>query len=90
MSVLPGLSGFELYQRLLQSYSKLPVIFISGDDEPSGVDRARELGAVAYLAKPTLAGDFLDAITRALNLSGGTQLPKLRKCSTAFVEFCNL
>jgi CheY-like chemotaxis protein len=56
MSVLPGLSGFELYQRLLQSYSKLPVIFISGDDEPSGVDRARELGAVALSGKTNVGG----------------------------------
>jgi FixJ family two-component response regulator len=63
---LPGLSGFELYQRLLEAGVKLPVIFITGDDRPPGPKRARELGAIAYLLKPFSERDLLDAVTRAL------------------------
>jgi FixJ family two-component response regulator len=69
---LPGLSGFELYQRLLESGLKTAIIFITGADDPSGVDRARELGAIAYLLKPIPAEDFLDAITRALGWDEAT------------------
>jgi CheY-like chemotaxis protein len=71
---LPGLSGFELYQRLLESDSKLPVIFITEDDGSSGARRAHKLGAVAYLSKPVPEQDLLDAITRAL-IGQSTGLP---------------
>jgi FixJ family two-component response regulator len=68
---LPGLSGFELYQRLLEAGAKLPVIFITGDDSPSGPKRARELGAIAYLLKPFAGRELVDAVTRALNSEKG-------------------
>jgi Response regulator len=68
---LPGLSGFELYQRLVESDSRLPVIFITGDDNPSAAKRARELGAVAYLLKPMSGPDLLNAVTGALRLDRG-------------------
>jgi FixJ family two-component response regulator len=68
---LPGLSGFELYQRLLEAGAKLPVIFITGDDSPSGPKRARELGATAYLLKPFAGRELVDAVTRALNSEKG-------------------
>src|SRR5207302_8138386 len=49
---LPGLSGFELYQRLIEAGAELPVIFITGHDNSLGFERAREVGAIAYLLKP--------------------------------------
>jgi len=67
---LPGLSGFELYQRLIKTGAKLPVIFIT-----AGSERAREVGAIAYLLKPVPKREPLDAITRALSLGKGTRLP---------------
>jgi FixJ family two-component response regulator len=65
---LPGLSGFELYQRLLESHWKLPVIFITGNESPSTAEWARKLDAIAYLVKPISEEDLLDAITRGLSL----------------------
>jgi FixJ family two-component response regulator len=50
--VLPGLSGFELHQRLAEAGRKTPVIFITAHDEPAGRERARQAGAIAYLIKP--------------------------------------
>jgi FixJ family two-component response regulator len=67
---LPGLPGFELYQRLIKTGAKLPVIFIT-----AGSERAREVGAIAYLLKPVPKRELLDAITRALSLGKGTRLP---------------
>jgi FixJ family two-component response regulator len=36
---LPGLSGFELYQRLIEAGAELPVIFITGHDNSLGFER---------------------------------------------------
>ena len=72
---LPGLSGFELYQRLIETGAKLPVIFITGNDSSSGFARAREVGAIAYLLKPIPNGELVGAVTRALTFGNGTRLP---------------
>ena len=65
---VPRVSGLEVLERLraeagLQS---LPVFMLSGSDDPVGIERARSLGAKAYLVKPPLAGDLL----RVLRASG--------------------
>jgi FixJ family two-component response regulator len=70
---LPGLSGFELYQQLLEAGAKLPVIFITGGDRPSGAKQARKLGAIAYLLKPFPEQELVDAVTRALSLGQSTR-----------------
>ncbi|MEO8136439.1 MAG: response regulator [Betaproteobacteria bacterium] len=58
---LPGLSGFELYERLVAVGRKPPVIFITARDDPVHQDRARQLGALDYLVKP-FSGRALSAI----------------------------
>jgi FixJ family two-component response regulator len=68
---LPGLSGFELYQRLIETGTKLPVIFITGHDNSLGFERAREVEAIAYLWKPFAGRELMDAVTRALSLGKG-------------------
>jgi FixJ family two-component response regulator len=72
---LPGLSGFELYQRLIEAGAELPVIFITGHDNSLGFERAREVGAIAYLLKPFPGRELVDAVTRALSLEKGMRLP---------------
>src|SRR5262245_31921072 len=49
---LPGLSGFELHRRLVQSGMRQPVIFITAHDDPEWRTRAASAGASAYLTKP--------------------------------------
>src|SRR5262245_31740790 len=49
---LPGLSGFELRERLVRDGVKTPVIFITAYDEPQARQHATQAGAVAYLTKP--------------------------------------
>ena len=72
---LPGLSGFELYQRLIEAGAELPVIFITGHDNSLGFERAREVGAIAYLLKPFPGRELVDAVTRARSLEKGMRLP---------------
>lgn len=51
---MPGLDGFQLAEalRLDLKTSEIPLVFLSAETEPANADRARELGALAYLTKP--------------------------------------
>jgi CheY-like chemotaxis protein len=51
---MPGLDGFQLAERLRGDARThgMPVIFLSGEVGQANAQRARTLGAVAYLTKP--------------------------------------
>jgi len=66
---LGSLSAFEVYDRLVASGRRVPVIFITGHDTPSNQERARAAGALAYLVKPFDEAPLLDAIRRAMERS---------------------
>ena len=59
---LPGLSGFELHEHLLKRGIHLPVVFITGQDQPHGREKARKAGAAAYLTKPFPAAELIAAV----------------------------
>ncbi len=59
---LPGLSGFDLRKCLIESHSRIPVIFITGHDRARMEDEAMKLAAIAYIRKPFDERDLLDAI----------------------------
>jgi len=63
---LPGMSGFELQQRLKQRGRERPVIFITAHDVPSSQEQARQAQAVAYLPKPFPGLNLMAAVTDAL------------------------
>jgi FixJ family two-component response regulator len=67
---LPGLTGFELYDRLTTAGSTPPVIFISAHDEAAGRAQADRVSAIAYLSKPFPGRSLLDAVARALDRRG--------------------
>jgi FixJ family two-component response regulator len=62
---LPGMSGFNLQEHLVESQSRIPVIFITGHDSYRMEDEAMRLGAIAYLRKPFDEQCLLDAIQLA-------------------------
>lgn len=59
---LPGLSGFELHDRLRQCGIEVPVVFITGQDHPHNREKALKAGG-AYLIKPFPAADLLAAVS---------------------------
>ena len=59
---LPGITGFELYEKLLLKGSKYPVLFMTAHDNPQWQERANKAGAVAYLKKPFLEQKLFEAI----------------------------
>ena len=68
---MPGMSGLELQQKLLQAGSNLPIIFITGHgDVPMAVEAMRH-GAIDFLRKPVNETDFLDRISSALDHESG-------------------
>lgn len=64
---MPGLSGLELQQKLIEMGSSLPIIFISGHgDIPMAVD-AMQKGAFDFIQKPFRDQELLDRISEALS-----------------------
>lgn len=74
---LPGGDGFVVAQRLktLVQTSATPVIFITASKKAGLKERARELGAVAFLEKPFTATEMADAIEMSLYSSSTEEAP---------------
>jgi DNA-binding NtrC family response regulator len=63
---LPGLSGLELQQRLLDAGRNTSIIFLTGHaDVPTSV-RAMKAGALDFLTKPFADAELLNAIRQSL------------------------
>ena len=63
---LPGLSGFELHERLRRGGTNAPVIFITAYGDPASLAQARVAGAAGYFTKPFSGPAFLEAIANAV------------------------
>ena len=64
---LPGMSGLEVQAELGRSHPTLPVIVVTGRDDPGLSERVFAAGAVAYLKKPFDEQALLGAIESAVN-----------------------
>ena len=62
---LPGLSGFELRDRLVEEGSHAPVVYMTAHDEPAARERAA-LEAAPLFMKPVDGKELLAAIDQAL------------------------
>jgi len=63
---LGGMSGIELWHRLKDSGSTLPVIFITAVDDDALELEAIQAGCVGYLHKPFPASLLIGAVNKAL------------------------
>jgi len=59
---MPGLSGLDVFERLMNEGSPLSVIFVTAYDESGRRDEALKAGAVAFLQKPFDDRDLLEAL----------------------------
>lgn len=79
---MPGMSGLELQQQLLQLASTLPIVFITGHgDVPLAVEAMRH-GAVDFLRKPVNENDLMERIQQALDEETGHWNRKLDQSET--------
>lgn len=70
---MPGTSGFAGLAQWQKRFPGLPVVMMSGDDDPGLVRSAIEQGALGYIPKSSTSEVILSALR--LVLSGGTYLP---------------
>jgi FixJ family two-component response regulator len=66
---LGGISGIELYRRLLSCDSAVPTIFMTAIDDDTMHENALRSGCVAYLRKPFPGRSLVDAIRAAMDSS---------------------
>jgi len=62
---LPGMSGIDLYRRLVEYGIRPPVVFITAHGGAEVRAETEELGAAAYLQKPFGGRQLLDAVEAA-------------------------
>ena len=68
---LPDVNGLELLTQIRaeKNLSEVPVIILSADATARQIEKAKELGANAYLTKPFILREFIESVTGFL--SGG-------------------
>jgi DNA-binding response OmpR family regulator len=64
--LLPGIDGWQVLEELHAMGDPVPVIVCSGKNNPHDIQRARDLGAFAYLTKPFDIDRLLDAAAEAV------------------------
>lgn len=72
---LPGLSGLDLQERLIERAPLLPIVFLTGQGDVRTSVQAMKAGAEDFLEKPTSKEALLEAVERAL-----------RRCETRRLE----
>ena len=63
---MPGITGIELHKRLVESGNMTPTILITSFPNDRDRARARQAGAICYLAKPFDDEDLLTCVRSAL------------------------
>lgn len=63
---MPGLSGLDLYRRLVASGKSIPTILITAYPDEGVRTRALNAGALSYLIKPFSEGDLLKCLHAVL------------------------
>lgn len=64
--IMSGMNGLETYRRILEIFPGQKALIASGFSENVDVQRARELGALAFVRKPYSIGEIGGAIKMAL------------------------
>ena len=70
---MPGISGLDLHNKLVQSPFPIPVIFITGHGDIPMAVRVMKAGALEFLTKPFHDQDLLGAIYRAIQRSSAAR-----------------
>jgi len=69
---MPGMNGFELYQKFKSTYPKIPVIFLSGDPSEEALINGLDLGADDFIVKPVSLRELIARIKNKIqNKSSG-------------------
>lgn len=64
---MPGINGFDLYQKFKNTHSEIPVIFLSGDPSEEAVVKGLNLGADDFIVKPVSLRELIARIKNKIN-----------------------
>jgi FixJ family two-component response regulator len=67
---MPGMTGFELHNRLVTSGAPIPTILITAFPDERARERALQAGVICYLPKPFSEDDLLACIRSTLGGDG--------------------
>lgn len=69
---MPDMNGFEVMERLAEhpSYSNIPVIFLTADQDPQSEARCLETGAIDFVGKPFVPLVLKSRVKRTIELFG--------------------
>jgi len=70
---LPGMSGLEVQNKLIEAGAQVPIVFITGHADIPMTVKAMKSGAVEFLPKPFRDQDLIDAIQQALKRDSETR-----------------
>lgn len=70
---MPGITGLELCERLVNSGNIIPTIVITAYPDEKDRTRALAAGVICYLAKPFDEDDFVVCLRSALETEGKSQ-----------------
>jgi DNA-binding NtrC family response regulator len=76
---MPGMSGLDLLERLLERAPATRCVMVTAVDNIDSVMRATRLGAFDYLVKPLQPEQLVDALERALSQKRMVDLLELRQ-----------
>jgi DNA-binding response OmpR family regulator len=82
--LLPGIDGWQVLEQLHAKGDPVPVIVCSGKDNMHDLQRARDLGAVAYLVKPFDIDRLIEVTSEVVGLRQAD--PALERRSAAETE----
>jgi len=71
---MPVLNGFDVLSWMQKQAfpAAVPVVVLSGSEQQNDKDRARELGATAYMVKPVAVADFNRILREVIPEPAGT------------------
>ena len=70
---MPGANGFSGLIYLRTHFPSVPVVVVSGNEQPSVIHRAMHFGAAGFIPKSSSMMDIIDAVKTILN--GGQWVP---------------
>ena len=78
---MPGSSGLDLQQQLVDAHIEMPIIFLSGHADVRVSVRAMKAGAVEFLTKPVGDQELLDAVHQALARSRASRASRAERAA---------
>ncbi|TWU40961.1 ATP-binding response regulator [Novipirellula artificiosorum] len=67
--LMPEMDGMELVKRISQTYSEVPVVLVTSQDDIKLAFKALKMGAASYVPKSQLADRLLDTVEQVLAVS---------------------